>query len=301
MNMNMNMKYLCLTKKEKMDERELFYEKVVRERIQSKAASILVCGGGALDKSVFEKLGFQNVTISNLDTRVGPDDYAPFHWRFENAEALSFPDNFFDYAVIHAAIHHASMPHKVLIEMYRVSKIGLLAFESRDSILMRLLEKLQLTQVYEHAAVYYNDCKYGGVNNTDIPNFVYRWSEREIEKTIQAYAPYYKHKIQYTYGTAFPCTPELEEKGRYKEIFLTVMRPLYWLFTKVFEKQQNLFSFYVEKPTNVKFFFPWLVFDEKNCEVTFNRKWGDRKYKKINISESALRMKCNVDQPQEGG
>lgn len=262
-----------------MRERESFYEKVVKQRIISKTASILVCGGGALDKRVFTKLGFQNVTISNLDIRVGPGDYAPMHWKFENSEALSFPDNYFDYVVIHAAIHHASMPHKVLVEMYRVSKIGILAFESRDSILMRVLEKLQLTQVYEHAAVYYNDCKYGGLNNTDVPNFVYRWTEREIEKTIQAYAPYYKHKFRYAYGTAFPCTPELEAKGRFKVIFLSAGRPLYWLFSKVFKKQQNLFAFYVEKPTTFNNLFPWLVFDENKRAVRFNKDWGEQKYK----------------------
>ncbi len=100
-----------------MDERRSFYEKIVQQRIQRKTASVLVCGGGDLDKNVFEKLGFQDVTISNLDTRIESDDYVPFKWKFENAEALSFPDNSFDYVVIHAAIHHASSPHKVLIEM----------------------------------------------------------------------------------------------------------------------------------------------------------------------------------------
>jgi hypothetical protein len=75
-----------------MDERGAFYKKVVNERIQSKTYSISVCGGGSLDKKVFKDLGFQDVTISNLDIRVGVNDYAPLKWKFENAEALSFPD-----------------------------------------------------------------------------------------------------------------------------------------------------------------------------------------------------------------
>ena len=223
-----------------MDERSLFYKNIVKEMIQSKDASILVCGGGDLDRSVFKKLGFLNVTISNLDTRVGPNDYHPMKWKFENAESLSFSDGTFDYVVIHAAIHHASMPHKVLTEMYRVAKVGVLAFESRDSMLIRLLEKLQLTQTYEHAAVFYNDCKYGGINNSDIPNFVFRWTEREVEKTIQVYKPYYKHKFVYRYGSAYPCTPELEENAKLKEISILLLKPLYWLFKTAFKKQQNL-------------------------------------------------------------
>jgi len=262
-----------------MDERAAFYKAIVREQIKSKAASILVCGGGFLDKTVFEELGFKDVTISNLDTRIGENEYAPFKWKFENAEALSFDDASFDYVVIHAAIHHASLPHKLLTEMYRVANKGLLAFESRDSLTMRILEYFNLTQVYEHAAVYYNDCKFGGRNNSDIPNFVYRWTEREVEKTIQTFAPYFKHRIVFRYGTAFPCTPELEARGSKKKTFLKIVRPLYWLFTKLFPKQQNLFAFCVEKPVGREALFPWLTYDNEAGRIGFNKAWGDKKYK----------------------
>jgi SAM-dependent methyltransferase len=161
-----------------MDERGTFYQKVVRNLIEDKNASILVCGGGTLDKTIFENLGFHHVTISNLDTRMKGNEYAPFEWKYENAEQLSFPDGSFDYVVIHAAIHHASLPHKVLTELYRVARKGILAFESRDSVIIRLLERYGVTQTFEHAAVYYNDCKFGGVNNTEIPNYIYRWTLR---------------------------------------------------------------------------------------------------------------------------
>lgn len=262
-----------------MEERGDFYKNVVGELLPSKIDSVLICGAGPLDKNVFEALGFLNVTISNLDVRAKSTDYAPYNWSFQNAEALSFEDDSFDFVVIHAAIHHASVPHKVLTEMYRVAKKGVLAFESRDSLLMRTLELFQLTQTYEHAAVYYNDCKYGGMNNTEIPNFVYRWTEREVEKTIQTYAPYYKHNFIYKYGAAFPCTPELEAKGKLKGIFLKTMQPFYWLFTKAFKKQQNLFAFFIEKPQTNESLFPWLIYDEENSKVVFDIEWGNEKYK----------------------
>lgn len=268
-----------------MNERESFYARIVETRIADRDASILICGAGELDKTTFANLGFRDVTISNLDTRAQQRDYLPFKWKFENAEALSFGDRSFDYVVIHAAIHHASSPHRVLLEMYRVARKGVLAFEARDSVLMRLLEWCQLTQVYEHAAVYYNDCKYGGVNNTDIPNFVYRWTEREVEKTIQSYAPYSQHRFLYEYGTAFPCTPALESKGALKWAFLTAMRPFYWLFTKIFVKQQNLFAFYVEKPSMGAALFPWLIFDSQEHRITFNKQWGDLKYKNAPVAK----------------
>lgn len=260
-----------------MNDRVSFYKKVVGNLIQDRSSSILVCGAGSLDRSVFLGLGFTNVTISNLDTRIGPNVYEPFKWKFENAESLSYQDDSFDYVVIHAAIHHASLPHKLLTEMYRVSKKAILGFESRDSLTMRILEKFNLTQVYEHAAVYYNDCLYGGRNNSDIPNFVYRWTEREIEKTIQTFSPFYNHRYKYEYGTAFPCTPELESNGTSKTIFLKLARPAYKIFIKLFPKQQNLFAFYVEKPNDKTDIFPWLKLDALG-KIRFNKEWGDIRY-----------------------
>jgi len=262
-----------------MDERKKFYQNSVSKLIGDKNASILICGGGELDKSVFENIGFRNVTISNLDSRMSEDSYYPYSWKYENAESLSFSDESFDYVVIHAAIHHASSPHKVLTEMYRTAKIGVLAFESRDSVIMKFLERKGLIQTYEHAAVYYNDCNYGGVNNTEIPNYVYRWTEREIEKCINSYAPFCNHKIIYKYGTAFPCTPELENRGTLKVYILKFARPFYQFFIKFFPKQQNLFAFYIEKPKIPSSLFPWLYFDENEKVIKFNREWGNQKYK----------------------
>lgn len=262
-----------------MNERELFYQNNVLELIGDKKASILVCGGGDLDKKVFEKLGFRNVTISNLDSRMSEDYYNPYLWKYENAESLSFPDESFDYVVIHAAIHHASSPHKVVTEMYRTARFGVLAFESRDSVLMHYLERKELAQTYEHAAVYYNDCNYGGVNNTEIPNYIYRWTEREIEKCIKSYAPYYNHNFIYRYDTAFPCTPELENKGTLKLYLLKFARPFHQILVKFFPKQQNLFAFYIEKPKIHDNLFPWLTFDKNERVIRFNKEWGNQKYK----------------------
>jgi SAM-dependent methyltransferase len=263
-----------------LNQREMFYLHGVRDLIKDKGDSILVCGGGHLDKKIFMQLGFCDVTISNLDNRMKGDEYAPFKWQFENAESLSFANDSFDWVVTHAAIHHASSPHNVLTEMYRVARKGILAFESRDSEIHRFLQRYGFTMVYEHAAVYYNDCKYGGMNNTEIPNYVYRWTEREIEKTISSYAPYCSHKFRYRYATAYPGTPEIENRGSTKAFFLKLMRPFFYCFSKVFPRQQNLFMFYVEKPTIPDALLPWLIFDDRDRKIRFNKEWGDNKYKK---------------------
>jgi hypothetical protein len=164
--------------------------------------------------------------------------------------------------------------------MYRTAKIGVLSIESRDNTIMKFLEKTGLAQTYEHAAVYYNDCNHGGVNNTEIPNYIYRWTEREIEKCIKAFAPYCNHKFIYKYGTAFPSTPELEKKGKLKLYLLKFAHPFYQTFAKIFPKQQNLFAFYIKKPKIPDNLFPWLTFDENKKVMEFNKEWGDMKYKK---------------------
>jgi ubiquinone/menaquinone biosynthesis C-methylase UbiE len=168
-----------------ISEVDSFYRKVLCEIITDKTASILVCGGDITDKEVFASLGYLNVVISGMERRTY--DYRPYVWREENVESLTFPDESVDYAVIHAAIHHTHLPHKVLTELYRVSKKGALAFESRDSLLIRIAERFGLTQTYEVAGSYQGM----GVNGTDIPNFIYRWTEREIRKTISSYSPFF--------------------------------------------------------------------------------------------------------------
>lgn len=266
-------------KKSKINNRDLFYSSVLEKRLVDKNASILICGGGSLDRQTFINLGYSNVTVSNLDTRASVDEFAPYKWDYQDAQSLSYDDDSFDYVVIHAAIHHASMPHKVLLEMYRVSKLGFLAFEARDSFLMKIVTKLNLTQEYEHAAVFYNDCLYGGVNNTEIPNYVYRWTEREIEKTIQSFAPICKHTFLYDYGSAYPCTPQLELKNGLKVAILAFMKPFYLIFSKIFYKQQNQFAFYVSKPLDNSELFPWLLRDSTSGSFKFNKEWASNRYK----------------------
>tara|TARA_B100000787_G_scaffold36620_1_gene25718 strand:+ start:110 stop:910 length:801 start_codon:yes stop_codon:yes gene_type:complete len=260
------------------DARHNFYLDIVKESIPLDDSTILICGGGILDKQIFQKLKFRNVTITNVDERTTSTEFLPYNWEFQDVQKLTYKDNSFDYVVIHDAIHHCSMPHNALIELFRVAKKGILGFESRDSFVMKILERLKLTQTYEHAAVFYNNCSYGGVNNTEIPNYVYRWTEREIEKTINTYSPCYNHKFIYRYGSAFPATPVLEARANLKMLFLKIMLPFYKIFKFFFKKQQNLFAFYIEKPTNKSTLKPWLNIDIKN-NISFNRQWGEKKYK----------------------
>ena len=246
-----------------------FYCNVVNELIENRNASILVCGAHQADRDLFKSLGFKNVLLSGMDER--DFDHYPFEQVIENAESLSFSDESFDYVVIHSAIHHTQSPHRVLTEMYRVGKKGILAFEGRDSLLIRLAEKFGFTQKYEVAGTYPGN----GVNGTDIPNYIYRWTEREIEKTINTFSPCFKHKFLYRYGTLYPNGSDLSNT---KKIILRLVRPFYFMFAKLFPKQQNLFAFYVEKPTPQDSLLPWLIHDNNKNKIEVNYNWIKKYY-----------------------
>ena len=258
------------------DVRLLFYRDCINEFIKPKNVSILVIGGGINDKLVFEENGFIDVTISNIDERQSDNEYYPYKHCFQNAENLSYKDNEFDYVTAHATLHHFSSPHRGLTEMYRVSKKGVVVIESRDSWIMRLLIKLNITPAFETAAVYDNNSKYGGVNNTCIPNYIYRWTEHEVEKTIKSYAPYARHNILYRHGSDKPSATK-RSKSLCKKIIINILSPIYNLIVKFFPKQQNLFAFFITKPVIPEDLQPWINF--YNGVMSFNEAWAAKRIK----------------------
>ena len=80
-------------------------------------------------------------------------------------------------------------PHQAVCEMYRVAKKTVLFIEAQDSFLMRLAVRFGLVTEYEMNAIRDSGGLRGGVNDTPIPNYVYRWTEREVEKMIRSLDP----------------------------------------------------------------------------------------------------------------
>ncbi len=155
-----------------------FYSGVLRKQLAAGAIStsdrvIVVCGG-PLDEAVMRQIGFSDFIVTGID-RDGTD-----------AENLVFESGSFDVAIVHAGLHHCYSPHRALLEMYRVARKQVLVFESRDSFLMRLAVWLGLTLDYETDSVVTGK---GGVADTGVPNFIYRWTEREVEKTVASFDP----------------------------------------------------------------------------------------------------------------
>ncbi len=254
-----------------------FYKKTIEMWVIDKEASILIIGGGETDRRIFTDLGFKSVVISNVGSELLKDDFKPYTWSFQNVENLTYGEAEFDFVIVHATLHHCQSPHRALLEMYRVAKTSVIAFESRDSLLIKLLEKINLTPSYEHMAVYANNGQFGGVNNSNIPNYIFRWTEREIEKTINTYCPQLKHSFAYNYANHFPLSLRLERNAEFRIFIAQTAQPFYKIFAWLFKRQQNLFAFRVDKPTNPNDLQEWLELE--GSKLNFSQSWAKTFYK----------------------
>lgn len=252
-------------------------DKMSAENLLDKNARILVVCGGNSEKVLFEKLGFSNVVISNLDVRMAADQFLPFEWSFQDAHHLTCEDNSFDWVFVSDGLHHCSLPHRALSEMYRVAKKGVIVFESRDSLTMRMANKLGLSPEYELEAVIDHGFKFGGLNNTHIPNFIYRWTERDFQKTLKSYDPTGEIGFKFYYGLSLPFGAADFKKTRFKYVVLTIARPFLKLFTLIFKRQGNLFCMVALKPDAPAKLWPWL--EMQAGEIAFNQSYAEKHFK----------------------
>jgi len=237
-----------------------FYTDTVRKLISrgelTLGDSVLVTCGGTVDRDALLSLGFKNATITNVDRQFPPDVFAPYSWDFQNAESLTYADSSFDLVVSHSGLHHCRSPHRALLEMYRVARKAVLVFEPRDSFLLRLGVKLGLGQDYELAAVICNEARCGGVTNSVIPNYVYRWTKREVEKTIRSYAPEAKHRFGYFYALRIPKGALSLKRKFYLQI--ANILGLFAGLAGMFPCMANNIAFLIVKPQLPRDLQPWL-------------------------------------------
>jgi len=259
-----------------------FYEdtlsKLIRRGVLNRDMRILVVCGGHYDHRTFQTCGFSNVTVSNLDDRLGEGVFPPFSWSFQDAENLDFEDDSFDFSIASLGLHHCLSPHKALLEMYRVSKLGLIVIEPLDNITSKVSTWLGLGQEYELAAVAYDDFRAGGVRNSPIPNYVYRWTPREIEKTINSFAPIGRHKFHYFYAMRLNWQRARMLNNKALLAIYGLLAPVAWVFGKIFRRECNNFAFVVEKPGIPSDLHPWL--EQSESRVQLNEHWMRERYAK---------------------
>jgi ubiquinone/menaquinone biosynthesis C-methylase UbiE len=235
-------------------------KKMLSQGILSKNSKILIAAAGPADKKRFTALGFKNVTATNLDVRMNAAFFKPYKWIFTGVDKLKFKDNSFDFAIVHHGLHHSATPHKGLLELYRVSRYGIMVFEGLDNVLSRLGASLGFSENYELAAVDNHGLKFGGFNNTGIPNFVYRWTENEIIKTIASYEPKAKPEVSFFYGLELPFNRLKKMKNKlFYLVSLAAYPAIYILFLLFYKIIGNRFAFFIKKPDLNKSIYPWLA------------------------------------------
>lgn len=251
-----------------------FYRDVVgrllRSRVLDPSMEMLVLCGGRTDATVLRESGFRRVVISNV-TRPQDSDVAPFQPCRQDAEGLSYDDGSFDFCIVHNGLHHCQSPHRALTEMYRVARRGLLIFEPYDNLVTRLGVRFRVGQEYEHASVFFNNSDHGGMTDSEIPNFIYRWTEHEIVKTINSYAPHARHEVRFIHTMRIPWG---QLRGRRNRTMLNVVRlaqPALWLLETCLPKQSNNFAALVRKPELPVALHPWLRQD--GSAIRINDQW----------------------------
>ena len=229
------------------------------------------------ERELFARLGFKNVLISNVDERMHAKQFAPFHWSREDAQRLSFADASFDIVFVADGLHHCRAPHRALLEMYRVARRIVIVVESRDSFTMQLANRLGLSPKYELESVIDHDFSYEGVDNTPIPNFIYRWTEAEFKKTIQSYNPTGRHRFRFFYGLNLPYEMAELKKHRIKLWAIYLAAPFAKVFTLLFKRQCNSFAMVVAKPELPADLWPWLT--EEDGQIVFNRAYAEKRFR----------------------
>jgi hypothetical protein len=133
--------------------------------------------------------------------------------------------------------------------MYRVARELVLVFEPRDSLIARLGIRMGFGQEYERAAVFAHGGTAGGTRDSFVPNFVYRWSESEVEKTIRSFEPRTEPVIRYFYSFRSEALDRLRTDERLAVRGSAPVLGLAWRAVgAVFPKQTNSLAFAIQKP-----------------------------------------------------
>jgi ubiquinone/menaquinone biosynthesis C-methylase UbiE len=222
-----------------------FYQNQILKFL-NKNKSILVLGASSDEANLFHKLHFKKITLSNIDLAQlkGAEKYNFRKIKIDFRNLYKIKNNSYDFVVVHASIHHTSKPHNILLEMYRIAKLGVLIVESNDSFIMRLAVKLKFSEDFEKSALNYKTYV-GGVDGSHIPNYVYRWTEREIKKLFYSYQPDKKINIIFNYQNNI--YNENLSDNFLKKIIIVISYVFLKTIFILFPKQQNLMSIYIDK------------------------------------------------------
>ena len=224
-----------------------FYKQNFLKNI-NKNENFLLISGSIHEIQILKNLGYTNFTTTYHDKK---EEKNLQNYGFEinknlfraDVRNLKFENQSFEYVVTNATLHHVDQPNKAITEMYRVAKKGVLVIESNDSLIMQIACKLKFAEEFEISSIDLKNNS-GGLLDTGVPNYVYRWTEREIIKTLKSYDPSNITHVSFSY------TNDLTNVKSNK-LYVKVLIIFAKIFFSIFKKQQNCLSIFIDK-TKIK-------------------------------------------------
>jgi SAM-dependent methyltransferase len=277
----------------RMEFADTVLRQLLREGVLRQSDRILAVCAGVRDRDLFVRCGFRNVLITNINEADSRDESAPFEWEQQDAQGLGLEDESFDFAFVADGLHHCSSPHRALLEMYRVSRRGIIVIESRDSFLMRTANRFGLSPRYEVEAVVGSEFRGGGVDDSVIPNFIYRWTESDFEKTVRSFDPRGRHRFRFFYGLSLPYELAGWKKSSLKLKAVKITAPVVRGLTHVFKKQCNTMALIALKPRIPDDLWPWLEVEDGS--IAFAREYAGQHFKEIEGSRLSARPREEPD------
>lgn len=240
---------------------------------------VLIACGGDLDRVTLLAVGLRNVVITNLAPHNGHQDYSPFSWEHQDVEHLEYPDESFDVVIVHSGLHHCFNPYRALGELCRVARRQVIGFEPYDTWFTRLGARLGYGQRYEDSAVFLCGGSGGGVANTEIPNFVYRFNEREVRKFSQVFFPVGISHVRFYRALRINSQRFELHKNALIRVSFRVAYPLIKTLAGVMVSMNNNLAFVIVRPTP-EHYHPWIKVAEGNPQVDMaylERKYASKK------------------------
>jgi SAM-dependent methyltransferase len=245
--------------------------------------NVLIIGGTQEDADSLSFCGFHHITLSNIHgVRHDPNSLPVIA---VDAEDIKLPDNSYDVIFFHEVIHHCRSPHRALCEMLRVAKRRVLMMEPNDSAFMRLLCSLRFSFPYEIFAVVNNDYERGGVRNSQIPNFIFRWNAWAVLQLTSAFMAEYKPQIYADPYWDFNANEKSLADRKQTKIglitgiigarnFLRILHGMQWVLNRVpmLRNEGNKFFCSIEKSSKLQ---PWLKLDSGGTAI-FDRSYQGR-------------------------
>jgi SAM-dependent methyltransferase len=250
------------------------------------AGKALIVGGSIQDVGILQSAGFRSMTLSTfqpVSREMHPEAYGlGVEVVFADAERMELPDESYDFVIAHEVLHHCRSPHVALGEMLRVSRHHVIILEPNDSWLMSALVKAGFSFPYELPAVIYHNYESGGVRDSCVPNFIYRWNKNDVFKAVSSFIPEREFDLYvYPYWDFNVDSQELALRTHTRiSTFTDLLGPDNFLgFVRVLQKvlnrvplareQGNKFFCCIGKKDHLK---PWLT-RERN-RIIFNREFG---------------------------